>query len=73
MKTFNIPTRVWVNCPSTNYWINQFHGRTAIAWTKPNGKTCLYFDKGDLYSVEIPNTLHLETRNSHTNVFEFSK
>ena len=68
---FKTPTRVWVNQPSIHQTYNKLHGRVGIAYTD-NGVTNIYFEKGDLITMEIdPNCL--ETLNNQVNVFEFSK
>jgi len=70
MKVFKKPTRVWINQPSTLQPLHEMHGKTAIAMTEPNGFTSIYFEKGDVHSMRIPNTNCLETKNSQNNVFE---
>lgn len=72
MANFTTPTRVWINALSTLQPPHKYHGKTGIAHTNEKGVTRVYFEKGNVYSMEI-NPLYLETKNSHANVFEFDK
>lgn len=71
MRRFETPTRVWINQPSTLQPLHKLNGQVVTAWTEPNGETTIYFNKGNVTSMRVPNTNCLETKNSHTNVFEY--
>ena len=72
MKTFESPTRVWINQPSKLQPNHQYHGMVGIALTDREFKnhTIVYFATGHMHSTIIQNGMGLETTNSHTNVFK---
>ncbi len=70
MATFNKPTRVWINSPSTLQPYHKFHGLVGIAHTDAKGITSIYFTTGSWTSMNI-DPLYLETKNSQNNILQY--